>query len=139
MLRFLAGYKIVRINKNDAVEFFNLCGEYGIYYSDFAEDEDYYKIKLSLPSAKKLLTLCKIKRIAAEVEKVGGLPHLLFKYRRRAGLIAGGVLGIAFALVTSFMVWDIRVEGNHRLSKSEVLDVLSECGFVDFIEISTSL
>ena len=129
MLRFIAGYKIVKIKKCDAVEFFNLCGEYGIYYSSFNASEDSYEIKLSLPSAKKLINLCGIKGINAEVVKIGGLPHLFYKYRRRVGLFAGGLVGIAFAVVTSFMVWDIRVEGNHRMSKSEVLDTLAECGF----------
>ena len=133
LFHFFSGYKIIKIEKADAVEFFNLCREYGVYYSDFeeccGECGEHYKIRLSLTSAKKLLKLCKIKSIDAEVERIGGLPHLLFRYRRRAGLFAGGILGIAFAIVTSFMVWDIRVEGNHRMSKSEVLDILAECGF----------
>jgi hypothetical protein len=110
LFHFFSGYKIIKIKKEDVVEFFNLCREYGVYYSDFKEDSECYKIRLSLSSAKKLLTLCKMRNINSEVERAGGIPHLFFKYRHRIGLLTGGILGIAFAVVTSFMVWDIRVE-----------------------------
>lgn len=59
----------------------------------------------------------------------GGLPALLYRYRRRFGLIAGG---LAFALITwlsSLFLWQIEVVGNETLSDTEVLELLSDHGF----------
>lgn len=59
----------------------------------------------------------------------GGLPALLWRYRKRVGLMTGA---LSFALIVwsaSLFLWQIEVVGNERLSDTEVLDLLADHGF----------
>ena len=126
--RFFTGYKILRAVAESSADILNLCREYAVSYISFETEGDSVFIALSYPSAKRLMLICRAKDIAIELFEKHGLPAVLWRYRRRWGLVAGAVVGIAFGIVSSFMVWDIRVEGNRRLSESAVLRVLEECG-----------
>lgn len=59
----------------------------------------------------------------------GGLPPLLWRYRKRFGLIAGA---LSFGLIiwaSSLFLWQIEVVGNETLSDGEVLSILADQGF----------
>ena len=74
-------------------------------------------------------------RIAAEkagmaltVERHVGLPHLLFRYRARAGIPVGLMLAALLVWYLSGTLWQITVRGNEALSEVEILDVMEELG-----------
>ena len=68
-------------------------------------------------------------RIRYEMGGVLGIPSLLAEFKRRTGIIAAVALVFLASLFTSGMIWDVRVEGNERLSDSDVISALNECGF----------
>lgn len=58
-----------------------------------------------------------------------GLPHLLFKYKKRYGLIVG-IVAIALVLyLQGFVVWEVRISGNNNVSDDEIKETLSLVGF----------
>jgi len=57
-----------------------------------------------------------------------GLPFFINKYRRRAGLLCGFIIGICFIALMSTMVWSINISGNNRITDEEILAVLAESG-----------
>lgn len=58
-----------------------------------------------------------------------GFVHFLYGYRKRAGLITG-ILMTAFLLVYMLQfIWDIRVEGNEKVSDLEIIELLEKNGF----------
>ncbi len=57
-----------------------------------------------------------------------GLPFIIFKYRKRLGLIVGFVLFILIICFLSFYVWDVQVSGNETIPASEILKTAEELG-----------
>jgi similar to stage IV sporulation protein len=50
------------------------------------------------------------------------------RYRHRYGILIGIVLSVALIALSGSVIWDIRIDGEHKLSESEVKSVLSDCG-----------
>ena len=127
--RFIVGYKILKIKAEDSAAFVNMCGDYGLRYIslDFAEESS--EIKATLFWSGKILRTAKALGIEIECVRECGLPALIKRYRHRYGIAIGALVGLVFAVYTSGLVWDIRVEGNSRLSESEVIGILKTCGF----------
>ena len=127
--RFITGYKIIKIAREDSAAFVNMCGEYGFQYTDLKFFDDAIEIRASLYWAKKITDGAAYKGIEIASVKERGLWSILKRYRKRYGLFIGALMGIAFTVYSSFLVWDVRIEGNHRLSDGEVQEILKTCGF----------
>jgi similar to stage IV sporulation protein len=57
-----------------------------------------------------------------------GLPELLYRYRRRPGLLAGAIIYGLLLFVSSRFIWDIRVKGNDTVPDSEIIGLLGKLG-----------
>ena len=106
----------------------NICHERGITYIDFRFEEDGCVMTLGFFGAKRLTAICEETGIELISEEEKGFPVFLKKHKSRCGLLIGAVAAIIFGVITSGLVWDIRVEGNTRISEREVERVLEECG-----------
>ena len=127
--RFITGYRIIRIAQSDSAAFVNMCGEYGLQYRDLVFTEEYIEVKATLYWSAKIVDGARYKGIETVSVKEYGIPAIFKRYKKRYGLFVGAVLGIIFAVYSSFLVWDVRIEGNSRLSDGEVLEILKTCGF----------
>ncbi len=58
-----------------------------------------------------------------------GIPVFVSKIRHRAGLAAGCILSALLIMISSLFVWEIRVEGNEKLSEKTVVEMLERAGF----------
>ena len=128
LFRYLAGYKIFRFTKSDAARLMNICRECGITYTDFRFDGDECVMTLGNLGAKRLYAVCEARGIEHISKEEKGFPQFLKKHKNRCGLLVGAVAAMIFGVITSGLVWDIRVEGNTRISEGEVEHVLEECG-----------
>ncbi len=70
------------------------------------------------------------RRFAGETRKRLGLIPYLARYKARAGLLVGGVLGVFLLVFSSLFVWDITVSGTETIPESAVLTALEENGLV---------
>ena len=77
------------------------------------------------------------RRIRADAEKRGitlltrerrGLTALFHRYCRRWGLLLGGALGVLLLVLSSRVVWDVRISGNETIPTSEIKALLEENG-----------
>ena len=57
-----------------------------------------------------------------------GAPVYLKSLLRRPGLLLGGVFALAIFLLGTTLVWDIRIEGNQKISDAVIEQALSEAG-----------
>lgn len=57
-----------------------------------------------------------------------GLVPLIIRSRARAGLWLGAGVALVLLLLSGGRVWDVRVQGNHRLSEGRVREMLTESG-----------
>lgn len=126
----LFGYRRVCARAIYATGLLDICLRYSIGYSDFSCNEA-GDISFCVPmlSVGRLQKLCRWEGVELTLLQGGGLPSLLWRYRRRAGLFAGGILALALLVLSGRFVWDVRVTGNGTMSAAQVKAELKSCGF----------
>ncbi len=128
IFRFIAGYKKLRIPRQSSAQTMNICRQFGYIYRDTSFDDDFMYFYMPLRTAKHFGEKCKDFGIELFEISESGIPHLFSKYHRRYGVAAGVLLFTAIIFLSGRVIWDIRINGNQKLSESEVLTQLNECG-----------
>ncbi len=128
IMLFIGGYKLLGADRRDAARIMNICRSYGIIYRDTVFEGDNIFFKCSLAASGRLKKRCAEAGIPLFEERAYGIPSLLARYRRRYGVLAGLFLFAAIIFLSGRVIWDIRVDGNVRLSEDEVIAQLGECG-----------
>ena len=130
LFMILMGYRRIGADAKNCTGLLNLCMENAFPYTDFHCDEaGTVSFCCQRRVAKKLLMLCKRRGIEAADMGGGGLPHFLWRYRVRAGMMIGLLLGTVLLWLSGRFVWDVRVDGNVSMTDREVEDALRACGF----------
>ena len=99
-----------------------------VSFSDFSFEEDGASFWVLASDAKKLRKLAGRTNLTLVCKERRGLIALIHRYRRRWGLLFGGLLGLFLLILSSQVVWDVRVVGNERLSTGEIEDLLESAG-----------
>ncbi len=58
-----------------------------------------------------------------------GIPHFAKKHVKRYGLIVGAVLCALIVYLQSFVVWELEISGNNKISDDEIKSTLASLGF----------
>ncbi len=58
-----------------------------------------------------------------------GIPGAFKRTKYKKGIMIGAIIGLLMIVFSSFLVWDIRIEGNSALPEAAVIYSLSEAGF----------
>ena len=126
---FFLGGRRFSVAREDASRVMDLLFLRGYSYerARFTEN-DRFTFVCPLSVEKKLLAECAQKGIPITVIGDVGLPPLLMRYRKRFGLLLGGLLSVALLYLSQQFVWDVRVSGNVSMSDAEVLEELNACG-----------
>lgn len=127
-LQFLFGYTRYKIPQNMAHEIVNLFGEIGGIYRNFTFSEGYAFFDVPLFCRKKFEKASKSRGLPVEADSRRGLPSLLWRYRHRYGIIAGGLIFLFIVTFSGMILWDIRVIGNTTLDADRVKEELEACG-----------
>ena len=127
-LRYLFGYNRIRLPREHAEAVVELCRRQKRVYRNFTFGEDCVTLDVSLFSSGAFLSACRSWGLDAFVESRHGLPALVWRYRRRYGAFLGAALFLFLSLFSGRVLWDVRVEGNSRLSDTEVEEILDTCG-----------
>ncbi|MBQ8141205.1 MAG: sporulation protein YqfD [Clostridia bacterium] len=128
IIRFIAGYRRFKAERKYSAELVNICKSFGFVYSDTAFDGEYMFFSCSLRTAKRLEKVCSERNIEIFAVSESGVPKLFRKYRHRYGIAAGILAFAAIVFFSGRVIWDIRVEGNEKLSDAEVIEQLRENG-----------
>ena len=78
-----------------------------------------------------------VSRIRETAERLGvearfelcGFPRVIYKYRRRAGLLVGAVAAAAIMFISSRFVWDIEIPDGEKVSAEQIGQALEDNGF----------
>ncbi len=125
----LLGYASVCVLCEQKNAVLNICMEMRIPYCDIEiDDAGDMRMKLKYFDYKRLLRICASRRIALRLDRVGGLPSVILRYKYRFGLMAGAVAALIMVVYFSSIIWDIRVIGNSTVTTSEIISMLGEHG-----------
>lgn len=77
----------------------------------------------------------KVNKMSGEILfiKHRGLPVILSFLKKRPGLVAGMLLLVFLTISSTFFVWQIRVEGNEKLSERAISEMLLKAGLYEGI------
>lgn len=128
LLQYAFGYKMLSSKREDSAAIMNLCMRYGYVYRDARFEGEQFIFKAPLLRARKIRERCAERGI--DIREVGdrGGPAVVSRYRHRYGVGIGVLVFAAIVFFSGRVVWDIRVDGNRRLSDSEVKEQLALCG-----------
>ena len=125
---FLFGYTSYSFPANASHLVAELCRQKRRVYRRMELGEEVAYIELPLLSSAAFERDCMAAGIPLTGRRHHGLPALVYGYRKRAGLFAGAALFLFLSIFSGSLLWDVRVEGNSRLSDREVVALLEECG-----------
>lgn len=128
IVRFFAGHSEMRIEKKYAPDIINLCGKNKFIYRDAHFSGEYFVLRASLYTSKRMLAAADSQGLPLRVVRKYGFPTLFLRYRHRYGMLVGIFVFAAIIFFSGRVVWDVRVDGNRRLSVEEVKAQIERCG-----------
>ena len=139
LLYFFTGGCKISANGEDKERILNICMHNNLVYRNFFFDKSENQITFTctLYTMFLLETLLKSNGIEWTCIEKFGLPYLVFKYRKRYGVLIGIILSIFVVMLSGCFVWDVRIIGNERLDDQQVIDYLSARGLKTGCRIKT--
>ena len=127
-LRLIQGYVRLSFATEKKVAVYNALIAEGIASFAYCEDEGGFSFSVLLRDYKRLcLRLEAVGLPPLSVQK-RGVASFLKKHTARVGLLFGGLVAVLLYLLSSTVVWDIRVVGNQNISDGEILLSLDGAG-----------
>ncbi len=124
---FLKGYVIIKAYGKSVWRLVSLCAERDIKLYNITSGEA-ARFIIVQERFYDFFTLAEQLGVRVKIEKEYGLSNLLHRYKKRIGFPVGIGVFILFFFVSSFFLWDIRVETDGNITEEEVLARLEEIG-----------
>ena len=127
---FLCGWCRLEAEAERAKDVLEICRRHGLTYCCWQnrEAQRCVRFEMSAHTASFFLRRCAAEHLEVSVVSRGGIPHLLYQYRRRIGLLIGAILGALIAAASSCVLWDIRISGNETMTLRQVREELRQSG-----------
>ncbi len=125
---FLIGYRRYETSRAHIGRLIDLCRAEGIPYSEVIFSESSASIVTSFFYSFRLEKRACELGLSLTLIASHGIPALLLRYRHRYGLFAGLIISIVLIFLSGSVIWDIRIDGENRLTEREVESILSDCG-----------
>lgn len=129
LINLVKGEVTGRVESGFPERVLNLCAEYGIVFWDLTwESPVAFTFTMTRRDWKRLRRLSK--RIDCDMTPVGwkGTPFFLGRIRYRYGLWITLAVCAAALFISSFYIWDFKIEGNEAVSQQEILRALDKFG-----------
>lgn len=65
---------------------------------------------------------------AVAVSGTSGLPFLIYRYRKRPGMVIGMIIAMVLVFCSMMFVWEIRITGNSEISEERIIAALRKSG-----------
>ncbi|WP_312059163.1 sporulation protein YqfD [Anaerotignum sp.] len=125
---YFRGYVIIKVNGFAAERFMNMLSYRGVYLWDVETKGAGVRLKAPMGSMDTLSMCAEKTGCRLEVQGYGGFPAKIRRFHGRQVLTAGILLfAIGLYFLSSF-IWVIKVEGNERVAKEDILIYCQELG-----------
>lgn len=131
-LLFLVGYEIISVPEKNGIDFVNFCAQNGCRYHSMgkrqADDGERLFFRMHIISASRARLLRTRHGVDLKTHSTHGIPFFALGVLKRPGLLLGLAVFCFLTLTSGSIIWDIRIEGNERVSDSEIIEILKESG-----------
>lgn len=122
------GYASFEVTGGYPEKFINLSVKNNINLWDLKKEKGDLSGKIIASDYKFLKKFAEQANSHIELKSKRGLPFITFKYKKRIGFIAGGLIFVAILWTFSMYVWSIKVAGNDTIPTQEILKTMEELG-----------
>ena len=127
-IRRLQGYVKIRVWGFAPQRFINLCSNKGVLLWNIEKQDAVYTMCVSLKAFYQLRPIARKTKVRVVISERCGLPFFVPGMLKRKAFLAGCFLTVAFWILSSMFVWDIRVSGNLQVTEDVFLKFLEEEG-----------
>lgn len=127
-MRFLFGYSRIAFKRSELERALNLLKEEGIECGDIELFEDIAELGVPFFSLGRLEAAAAKRGLTILSREDFGIPALVIRHKARLGVPIGVLAALLIFYFSGTVIWDIRIDGEERLSESYVKGVLEECG-----------
>lgn len=103
-------------------------GSYAIRDVERLTDREFC-IECSFGDEKSLLRTAQKYSVVVKEKKYKGVLPFVYRYRKRAGIFLGLLMGVFVIWFSSLLVWEVRIEGNENISDEDIASRLESLGF----------
>ncbi len=128
LIRFFTGYVSFSAHGGFCERFVNLCTLNRIPLWNMKRQSDTLFADTTVRGYKSIRQSAHRSGVKLKIVKKHGLPFFMEHNRRRRGILIGLAACVLVVAALSRFVWSISVEGNHKLSKEQILTVFAENG-----------
>lgn len=128
IIRYLRGYVRLRVTGFSPERFMNLCGNRGILLWNVARTETEYTMYIHLADVWKLRPIVRKSGTRVAVLERYGLPFFIPRLRRRNTFLAGCLIAMVCLYISSLFVWDIKLDGNEKITYDAMEYLLHQNG-----------
>ncbi len=122
------GYVRLRFPSAESQKICNLLFRIRASYTDFRQSETEGSLCIRARDRAYVSAYLRQEHISCKVGRVEGLPRLFVRYVGRKGIFVGVFLAVLIVILSSLFAFDIRIEGNERISDAEILTALEQNG-----------
>ncbi len=128
ILRYIRGYVKFIMSGAFVERFINLCARGGIPIWGLTPLGDRWEAFAVASDYKRMRPITKPTGVRIRVQSKHGVPFIIRRYRKRAGLFAGLMIFMMIPIFMSGFIWTIEVKGNEKLESGIILEALEEVG-----------
>ncbi len=122
------GYVRLEFSAAESRRICNLLFRIRVSYTDFRQNESQGSLCIRARDRAYVSAYLKQEGVSCKVGRVEGLPRVFVRYVGRKGVFVGIFLAILIVIFSTLFAFDIRVEGNERISDAEILAALEQYG-----------
>lgn len=126
---FFGGVRQLYLTKEAFVLLANEMMKRDIRYSSLKAEGDGRSFEMTELEYSKLRLIEDFENYGVITRKRKGVPYIFSRYKRRYGILIGAILLIVITRLSTSYVWELRIEGNDRISDAEISENLKELGF----------
>lgn len=128
ILDYIFGYCRIDFAPEDATRVHNLLYRLHVEYRNYGEDENGGYLFIRARQREYVRAFAAEEKIPLQFGRIEGVPRIFLRYSNRYGMILGIFAALTIVVASGFFAWDVRVEGNERLTDAEVIEALGEYG-----------
>lgn len=131
--KWIAGTITVELSGLGRDRLFNLCKKNNIMLNNLKQENEAYIFSISTKNYKKLLHYNQKIKSEIKVLNKSGLPHFLYKYRKRKIFILCFLLFLCSMFLFSCFVWNISINGNSCYTDIEIIKDIQD----NYVQLGT--
>lgn len=128
LIRYFGGEALIFVKTNEVKDALSTVARLDIPFKSMNKREGGVELRVPLYRLKTLKRELDRSGIGCEILKTQGFLPLVYRYRKRWGLMAGVIIFAVMTWLSGRVIWCVNVTGNTTVPDSEIIEILEGLG-----------